>query len=123
SDIVGSLAEAGEMTEEHIHEQQSAGLLTLTSTERQRRRTANDAYTHKFDFPFVVCARENKKDVIMTEIERRLLNESEQELSTGINEVKKICYYRILNIAVQDVIAVGYKSYESHFGLHSVGHA
>ncbi|XP_014673904.1 PREDICTED: 2-oxo-4-hydroxy-4-carboxy-5-ureidoimidazoline decarboxylase-like [Priapulus caudatus] len=97
-DLAGSLAEAGEVTDESMHEQQSAGLLTLTSTERQRLRTANDAYKHKFDFPFVVCARENKKEVIMTEIEQRLSNEPEQELSTGIAEVKKICYYRILSI-------------------------
>lgn len=46
----------------------------------------------------MICARHNKKEAILKGIAERLENAHEQELSAGIEEVKKICLLRILNI-------------------------
>jgi 2-oxo-4-hydroxy-4-carboxy-5-ureidoimidazoline decarboxylase len=52
-------------------------------------------YKKKFGFPFVICARQNKKDAILKGIQQRLLNISDVELANGIAEVEKICYLRL----------------------------
>ena len=58
----------------------------------------NTNYKKKFGFPFVICVRENKKVVIMEQIEKRLHNDRETEVKTGIENVKKICHLRIQDI-------------------------
>jgi 2-oxo-4-hydroxy-4-carboxy-5-ureidoimidazoline decarboxylase len=58
----------------------------------------NQQYKQKFGFPFVICARENKKEAILSGLERRLNNSKETEAITGVEEVKKICRLRILGI-------------------------
>lgn len=55
-------------------------------------------YREKFGFPFVICARQNKKEAILKGISERLENVCTVELNTGIEEVKKICMLRLLNI-------------------------
>lgn len=59
-------------------------------------------YKEKFHFPFVICARENKVKAILSGIEYRLNNSRDEELSTGINEVKKICRIRLLDLVWPD---------------------
>jgi 2-oxo-4-hydroxy-4-carboxy-5-ureidoimidazoline decarboxylase len=58
----------------------------------------NQQYKQKFGFPFVICARENKKEAILSGLERRQNNSKETEAITGVEEVKKICRLRILDI-------------------------
>lgn len=58
-------------------------------------------YRQKFGFPFVICARENKKEVIVKRLTERVQNSVAEELNTGIEEVKKICLLRLLSI-IQD---------------------
>lgn len=55
-------------------------------------------YKQKFGFPFVICARENKVETILKGLQTRKNNIKEDELIIGINEVKKICKLRILNL-------------------------
>ena len=55
-------------------------------------------YRNKFGFPFVICARENKKEAILAGLEKRLENSSEFEIETGLKEVDKICKLRLLDI-------------------------
>jgi 2-oxo-4-hydroxy-4-carboxy-5-ureidoimidazoline decarboxylase len=47
----------------------------------------NQQYKQKFGFPFVICARENKKEAILSGLERRLNNSKETEAITGVEEV------------------------------------
>jgi 2-oxo-4-hydroxy-4-carboxy-5-ureidoimidazoline decarboxylase len=49
-----------------------------------------------------LCARLNKKDAILTGLETRLENDLDEELSTGIGEVMKICSLRIKDIVQDD---------------------
>ena len=54
----------------------------------------NHLYKIKFGFPFVICARLNKADKIIHQMEKRLKNSKEEEIKTGIGEMKKICKFR-----------------------------
>jgi 2-oxo-4-hydroxy-4-carboxy-5-ureidoimidazoline decarboxylase len=52
----------------------------------------------KFGFPFVICARENKKAAILNGIAARVKSCPEVELTTGMEEVKKIAFHRLMDI-------------------------
>lgn len=55
-------------------------------------------YKAKFGFPFIICARENKVTSILNGLQSRYNNSQEEEITIGINEVKKICKLRIIDI-------------------------
>lgn len=55
-------------------------------------------YKAKFGFPFVICARLNNKDAILVAIRTRLANDENQELKSGIEEVKKIMLLRMKDL-------------------------
>lgn len=97
-DLAGRLAQAGKLTSESTREQANAGLGRMSGEEQQRMNRLNERYKDKFGFPFVICARENKKDAILHGLEERLENSPQTESITGANEVKKICRLRILDI-------------------------
>jgi len=93
--LAGKLAEQGLLTTESTNEQLAAGLNTMTPAERSILTENNNAYKEKFGFPFVICARENKKKAILDGISTRVNNPAKVELQTGITEVKKIAFYRL----------------------------
>ncbi|PSN54301.1 hypothetical protein C0J52_11047 [Blattella germanica] len=97
-DLAGRLADEGKLTTESTREQKSAGLNNLTPEEKSRMNLLNGRYQNKFGFPFVICARENKVPAILQGLATRLENSREEELGTGINEVKKICHLRVKEI-------------------------
>ena len=104
-DLAGRLAAAGALTRESTKEQSAAGLHLMTESERQKMSDLNEKYKQKFGFPFVICARENKKDAILQGLERRLQNSAESEAVTGVNEVKKICHLRLMDIVDENSVA------------------
>src|ERR1700749_2973116 len=61
-DLVGKLALAGQLTKESTGERASAGLDALTPEEVELFQKNNAAYKAKFGFPFIICARLNKKE-------------------------------------------------------------
>jgi 2-oxo-4-hydroxy-4-carboxy-5-ureidoimidazoline decarboxylase len=69
-DLVGDAI----LTNESRMEQKSAGLADLSPEEVERFRDFNQRYREKFGFPFVICARLNKKDAILEAFPRRLQN-------------------------------------------------
>ena len=64
-DLVGRAAIAGTLTKESTGEQASAGLNTLSPEEITLFQKQNAAYREKFGFPFVICARQNRKQAIL----------------------------------------------------------
>jgi 2-oxo-4-hydroxy-4-carboxy-5-ureidoimidazoline decarboxylase len=56
------------------------------------------AYRKKFGFPFVICARLNKKEAILTGFEQRLKNSREQEIKTALEEICKIAEFRLRDL-------------------------
>ncbi|XP_072941793.1 2-oxo-4-hydroxy-4-carboxy-5-ureidoimidazoline decarboxylase-like [Epargyreus clarus] len=101
-DLAGKLAARGELTSESAAEQKSAGLNDLTDKHRNIIISNNERYKTKFGFPFIICARENKVQSIIEGLQKRYYNKREEEISVGINEVKKICRLRILDIVKDD---------------------
>jgi 2-oxo-4-hydroxy-4-carboxy-5-ureidoimidazoline decarboxylase len=97
-DLVGRAALAGMLTRESTGEQASAGLNQLTPSEIESFQTNNAAYKEKFSFPFVICARLNKKEAILKGFETRLKNSREQEIKTALEEIFKIAELRLRDL-------------------------
>jgi 2-oxo-4-hydroxy-4-carboxy-5-ureidoimidazoline decarboxylase len=94
-DLVGRAALAGTLTSASTNEQASAGLDHLTPTEIAAFANFNETYHERFGFPFVICARENKKESILVGFEVRLQHTRTEEIETALAEIAKICALRL----------------------------
>jgi allantoate deiminase len=101
-DLVGRLAREGRLTRESTAEQAAAELATLTTAEAEAFDYLNREYRDKFGFPFIICARENKKDIILAAFPRRLANTREQEIATALEEIYKIARLRLADAVWED---------------------
>ena len=90
-DLVGRAV----LTAESEGEQAAAGLMELSPEERAAFDRYNRAYQERFGFPFVICARLNKKDAILEAFPRRLQNTPQQERATALEEISKIARLRL----------------------------
>lgn len=97
-DLVGKAALAGELTTASNAEQASAGLYRLTPEEIAAFRKFNQEYRDKFGFPFVICARLNRKEAILNGFRVRLKNTRGQEIRTALEEIFKIARLRLEDI-------------------------
>jgi len=97
-DLVGRLALAGQLTKESTGEQASAGLDKLLPEEIILFQSNNAAYKEKFGFPFVICARLNKKEAILNGFKIRLNHSREQEIKTALEEIFKITELRLKDL-------------------------
>jgi 2-oxo-4-hydroxy-4-carboxy-5-ureidoimidazoline decarboxylase len=97
-DLVGRAALAGTLTRESTGEQASAGLSQLSSGEIALFEKQNNAYKNKFGFPFVICARLNKKEAILAGFENRLKNSRDREIKTALEEIFKIAELRLRDL-------------------------
>jgi OHCU decarboxylase len=100
-DLVGTLAREGRLTSESTREQSAAGLTQLSPQEIELFERYNAEYRGKFGFPFVICARENKKDAILAAFPVRLQNSREQEIGTALTEIAKIARLRLLDAVTE----------------------
>ena len=90
-DLVGRAV----LTPESRGEQAAAGLMELSPEERAAFERYNREYKERFGFPFVICARLNKKDAILEAFPRRLANSPEKERATALEEISKIARLRL----------------------------
>ena len=79
-------------------EQAGAGLDQLTPEEADLFQKQNAAYREKFGFPFVICARLNKKEAILKGFEARLPHSRETERQTALAEIFKIAELRLADL-------------------------
>ena len=93
------LGDKVELTAESQSEQASAGLGRASIDEIEQLRENNRRYRERFGFPFVICARENKKKAIQRAFAARLKNSREQEIETALQEI-----YKIANLRLHDLI-------------------
>jgi len=93
-DLVGKAV----LTAESASEQASAGLTNLSLEEVRKFRDWSQAYREKFGFPFIICARLNKKDAILTAFPRRLAQDRRTEITTALEEIAKIARLRLEDI-------------------------
>lgn len=96
-DLVGRAALAGQLTKESTSEQAAAGLGGLSADEVRQFQEYNHAYREKFGFPFVICARQNKKDAILAAFPVRLVNTRDEEITTALAEIAKIGRLRLID--------------------------
>ena len=101
-DLVGRLAKGGKLTRESTAEQTAAGLASLTHEEVVAFEQYNAAYRDRFGFPFIICARENRKDAILAAFPKRLANSPDQELATALAEIGKIAALRLADVLWED---------------------
>jgi 2-oxo-4-hydroxy-4-carboxy-5-ureidoimidazoline decarboxylase len=94
-DLAGRLARQNQLTRESTTEQASAGLNRLTGAELAEFQKLNDAYKVKFGFPFIICARLNAKDAIVTAMRSRLSNSPLAEHAAALAEIEKIVWLRL----------------------------
>ena len=95
-DLVGRAV----LTAESQGEQAAAGLMELSPEEAALFARYNAQYRARFGFPFVICARLNKKDAILTAFPVRLRNDAAQERETALGEI-----YKIARLRLEDLIA------------------
>ena len=93
-DLVGRIV----LTAESKNEQAAAGLTGLSAEEVARFDRYNREYQTRFGFPFVICARLNKKDAILAAFPIRLQNSAETERATALAEIYKIARLRLADL-------------------------
>ncbi len=93
-DLVGRAV----LTAESQGEQAAAGLTDLSPSETASFRRHNAAYREKFGFPFIICARMNKKDAILKAFPHRLQNDADVEQQAALDEIHKIAALRLHDI-------------------------
>ena len=71
---------------------------TLSAEESAELRRLNAAYVSTFGFPFVICARQNRKDAILGTLRARLSNTREQEIANAIAQIGEIARLRIADL-------------------------
>jgi 2-oxo-4-hydroxy-4-carboxy-5-ureidoimidazoline decarboxylase len=86
------------LTAESQGEQAAAGLADLSAEEVALFREHNAAYREKFGFPFIICARLNKKEAILEAFPRRLANDAATEAAAALEEIHKIAALRLHDI-------------------------
>jgi OHCU decarboxylase len=96
-DLVGRAALAGTLSPPSTGEQAAAGLDQLTPDEIATFTRLNAEYRERFGFPFVVCARENKKESILAGFATRMSHARDEEISAALGEIAKICRLRLLD--------------------------
>ncbi len=96
-DLVGRAV----LTAESQGEQAAAGLSDLTPREAAIFARYNAEYKGRFGFPFVICARLNKKDAILAAFPVRLQNTAARERATALEEIFKIARLRLDDLITQ----------------------
>jgi len=93
-DLVGRAV----LTSASQSEQTSAGLGDLTTDEVAQFGNYNTQYRERFGFPFVICARLNKKEAILSAFPERLKGSREKEIETALAEIYKIADLRLRDL-------------------------
>lgn len=101
-DLVGRLAREGRLTQQSAGEQAAAGLTQLTAGEISQFEQYNRQYHDKFGFPFVICARENRKQAILAAFPKRLGNGRQQEMQIALREIARIALLRLMDTIDED---------------------
>ena len=96
-DLVGRLAREGRLTAASTGEQAAAGLDSLSADEITAFERFNRAYRERFGFPFVLCARENRKEAILAAFPMRLGHTVDEERATALAEIGRIGRLRLLD--------------------------
>ena len=96
--LAGKEADAGALTAASAREQAAAGLGALTPEQKAELADLNARYLDAFGFPFVICARLNRRDAILGTLRARLNNTREQELANAVAQIGEIARLRVADL-------------------------
>jgi 2-oxo-4-hydroxy-4-carboxy-5-ureidoimidazoline decarboxylase len=94
-ELAGKAALRGELTVESTKEQQGAGLNLCSAEEFEKLHALNHAYNQKFGFPFIVAVRGHTRNSILELMERRLQNDSTEEMQQALQQIYQIALFRL----------------------------
>ncbi len=94
-DLAGKAALAGDLTDASTEEQASVGLDSLSGEEMKRFTSLNDAYQHKFGFPFIIAVKNHNKDSILAAFETRLEHDPDTEKGEALRQISEIARIRL----------------------------
>jgi len=86
------------LSAESSREQRAAGLVGLNADDAARFERYNTAYKARFGFPFVICAREHRKDGILDAFERRLSRTRDEEIAEALEQIFRIAALRLADL-------------------------
>ena len=97
-DLAGRIGRERRLTPASRGEQAFVGLDRLTPEEAAHFDSLNQMYKERFGFPFVICARENTKQTILTALQARCDNDRQTEIAGAIAEIGKIARLRLSDV-------------------------
>ena len=100
-ELAGKEAAAGTLTNESTREQAAAGLSSMTAADVAQLRELNAAYRERFDFPFIIVARNNTQGAIFGAIKSRLLNTRAMEFNNNLMQVGEIARLRLMDLITE----------------------
>jgi 2-oxo-4-hydroxy-4-carboxy-5-ureidoimidazoline decarboxylase len=83
------------MAPDSIAEQAGAALDRLSPQEYDRFMALNEAYKHKFGFPFIMAVKGQTKETILKAFEARLNHDFQVERERALEEIAKIVQFRL----------------------------
>jgi 2-oxo-4-hydroxy-4-carboxy-5-ureidoimidazoline decarboxylase len=86
------------LSAESSREQAAAGLADLEPDEIAQFDRYNTAYKARFGFPFVICARRNRKDAMLRAFPERLLHDREEEIAAALEQIFQIAALRLADL-------------------------
>ncbi|MEX0298697.1 MAG: 2-oxo-4-hydroxy-4-carboxy-5-ureidoimidazoline decarboxylase [Kordiimonas sp.] len=98
-DLAGKLAVGEQLTAESQSEQRGAGLDRCTKEEFDEFQTLNSNYKTKFGFPFIVAVKGLDRHDILSVFRARINNDRETEFNTAIEQINRIAYFRLADLA------------------------
>lgn len=103
-DLVGRAALTGTLGRASTAEQSAAGLdrEALTPDEIAVFSELNREYWRRFDMPFVICARENRKEAILAAFRQRLCHDRAVEIDIALAEIGRIAHHRLGDLVRDD---------------------
>jgi OHCU decarboxylase len=84
-----------ELGADALQEQKKTGLLALDATRQRRFQTLNEAYEAKFGHPFVMAVSGKSIDEILEQMEQRVANSVETELTNGTVQLLRVAELRL----------------------------
>lgn len=111
---MGSRVARRDLTDASQAEQGGLGLDRLSADEFARFSRLNGAYREKFRFPFIVCVRRHTRDSILSQFERRLVNDPAAERAAALREIGLITRLRL----VAKVAGPGKPKTTGHLSTH-----
>jgi OHCU decarboxylase len=104
--LAGAELLAGELGDNSLLDQASAGLTFLSEEEQEAFDEVNAAYREKFGFPLIIATRDLSSEQVLEQAWERLDNSATQERAAALLEIAKIANHRLAD-KVEDTNPLG----------------